>query len=103
MSETDFRNPRRRGRPPACPPDVVKRIIELRSQGLSLSAISNVLNQEGIRTPGGGARWQKSYVDRLLHTRYARELIDELVVKGRPLVSEPRCGPSGPVVEPFSS
>ncbi|WP_431919871.1 recombinase family protein [Nonomuraea jabiensis] len=78
MSEATYAPRRRRGRPPCCPPDVVKRILDLRRQGLSLSTISRVLNNEGIPTPGGSARWQKSYVDRLLHTRYAQELIEAL-------------------------
>ncbi|GIH78888.1 recombinase family protein [Planobispora longispora] len=76
MNTTPTAPARRRGRPPCCPPEVVRRIIALRSQGSSLAAISRILNEEGVRTPAGGRVWQKSYVDRLLHTRYARELLD---------------------------
>nr|WP_062331635.1 recombinase family protein [Herbidospora sakaeratensis] len=68
---------RRRGRPPCCPPDVAMRVVELRDQGLSLAAISRVLNDEGVRTPAGGRLWQKSHVDRLLHTLHARDLRDD--------------------------
>ncbi|WP_198169285.1 recombinase family protein [Herbidospora daliensis] len=68
---------RRRGRPPCCPPDVALRVLALRDQGLSLAAISRVLNEEGVRTPAGGRFWQKSHVDRLLHTLHARELRED--------------------------
>lgn len=64
----------RRGRPPVCPVAIVQRVIELRRQGLSYNAISRVLNGEGLSTPCGGSRWQRSYVDRLLHTRYVTEI-----------------------------
>ncbi|WP_425564025.1 recombinase family protein [Nonomuraea longicatena] len=53
-------------------------VITLRAQGLSLATISRVLNEEGVRTPAGGHVWQKSHVDRLLHTLYARDLLDAL-------------------------
>ena len=65
---------RRPGRPPACPLEVVIYVVELRNQGLSYADISAQLNREGIPTPTGRPVWQKSYVDRLLHTRYAQEL-----------------------------
>lgn len=63
-----------RGRPPSCPRAVLRRVIVLREhKKLSLSAISAVLNAEGVPTPAGRARWTKSHVDRLLHTQYARK------------------------------
>ena len=71
------RSDRRPGRPPACPLAVVIRVAELRRQGLSYAEISLVLNREGIPTPAGRPVWHKSYVDRLLHTRYAREIWDQ--------------------------
>jgi hypothetical protein len=49
-------------------------VVDLRRQGLSYAEISVVLNREGIPTPTGRPVWQKSYVDRLLHTRYAKEM-----------------------------
>lgn len=64
----------RRGRPPICSIVVVQRVIELRRQGLGYGAISRVLNAEGLATPGGGARWQRSQVDRLLHARHVAEM-----------------------------
>lgn len=66
--------PRRPGRPPVCTYQVVIRVVELRRQGLSYDAISEVLNGEGVPTPAGRPVWGKSYVDRLLHTRHAMEI-----------------------------
>ncbi|MBB4704249.1 recombinase family protein [Sphaerisporangium siamense] len=50
------------------------RVRELHGQGLSLKAISEVLNAEGVPTPMGRAPWGKSHVDRLLHTQHARRV-----------------------------
>lgn len=66
------------GRPPICPASLILRIDDLRREGLSYAAISDVLNADGISTPGGGPRWHRSYVNRLLHTRHAREVIEQL-------------------------
>jgi Recombinase len=49
-------------------------ILQLHGQGLSLQAISEVLNREGVLTPAGRPLWSKSSVDRLLHTRYVQEI-----------------------------
>ena len=65
----------RRGRPPICPGPVVQRVIELHRQGLGYGAISRVLNEEGLATPCGGSRWQRSHVDRLLHARHVVEIL----------------------------
>jgi hypothetical protein len=69
---------RRPGRPSACQREIVIRVVELRRQGLSYCAIGAVLNREGIPTPAGRPVWHKSYVDRLLHTQYAREIWEEI-------------------------
>jgi|HubBroStandDraft_1064217.scaffolds.fasta_scaffold1025413_2 hypothetical protein len=66
---------RRPGRPPCCPLEVALRVVDLRRQGLSYAEISAVLNAEGVPTPAGRPRWQRSYVDRLLHTRYVVDLL----------------------------
>ena len=66
------------GRPPGCPREIVIRVAGLRREGLSYAAISAVLNAEGVPTPAGRSRWHRSYVDRLLHTRYAMEIIEEI-------------------------
>jgi hypothetical protein len=65
---------RRLGRPPACSQEVIVHVVELRCQGMSYAKISAELNREGIPTPAGRPVWQRSYVDRLLHTRYAQEI-----------------------------
>ena len=69
---------RRPGRPPTCPPEVTVWIADLHRQGLSYGAISSILNAEGLATPAGRPRWQRSYVDRLLHTRHAAEIQEYL-------------------------
>jgi hypothetical protein len=77
--------PRRRGRPPCCPRELAIRVIQLR-QRLSYAQISDVLNAEGIPTPAGRPLWRKEYVDRLLHTKYARDIM-ESEARDRPLGS----------------
>lgn len=68
---------RRPGRPPACPRETIVRVIELHRQGLSYRQISAVLNAAGVPTPLGRPMWLKSSVDRLLHTQYAKEILDQ--------------------------
>ena len=68
--------PGRRGRPPCCSRELAIRVIQLRRQRLSYAQISDVLNAEGIPTPTGRSPWRKAYVDRLLHTKYARAIIE---------------------------
>lgn len=67
--------PRRRGRPPCCPPAVAIRIVLLHLQGLSYQEICDVLNAEGVPTPLGRSTWQRSYVDRVLHTQCAGDIL----------------------------
>jgi hypothetical protein len=68
---------RRRGRPPSCPRELAIRIIAMRRQGLTLMQICIALNAHGIPTPAGRPLWRKSYIDRLLHTRYVQDILDE--------------------------
>jgi len=68
---------RRPGRPPCCPRELAIRIVCLRRQGLSYTQICEVLNAEGVPTPMGRPRWSKSSIDRVLHTQYVRELIED--------------------------
>jgi len=77
-SYTDIQS-QRPGRPPACSRAIVIHVVELRREGLSYAEISAELNREGIPTPAGRPVWHKSYVDRLLHTRYAEEIWDQYV------------------------
>jgi Recombinase len=69
---------RGRGRPPCCSPELAIRVIHLHAEGLSYERIAMLLNAEGVPMPGGGTHWLKSSVDRLLHTRYAEQLLEEL-------------------------
>lgn len=69
---------RGRGRPSCCPRELVIRMIHLHAEGLSYEEIAALLNAEGVPLPAGGTRWLKSSVDRLLHTLYARKLLEEL-------------------------
>jgi hypothetical protein len=67
---------RTRGRPPSCSRELAVRVISLRRQGLSLAQICIVLNAHDIPTPSGRPFWQKSYIDRLLRTRYVQDIIE---------------------------
>ncbi len=73
-SQEPQRQPRRRGRPglAARAPHVAERIAELRGRGLSLQAIADALNAEGVPTPRGGARWRPSSVQSTLGYRRPR-------------------------------
>ena len=75
-------SPRRPGRPPCCSRELAIRIVRLRTDGLSYAQICTELNAAQILTPMGGARWWKSHVDRLLHTRWVQEIAKELEVAG---------------------
>lgn len=68
------RERRPRGRPglAADAPHVAERIAELRDRGLSLQAIADALNAEGVPTPRGGARWRPSSVQSVLGYRRPR-------------------------------
>lgn len=76
--------PRRPGRPPCCPPELAVRILRMHRQGLSLQAIADVLNLDGVPTPTGRPHWSKSSVDRLLHTRYVQDIALITAVPSRP-------------------
>jgi len=77
-AENPAPTPRRRGRPPACPPEVAIRVIRLHRQELSYSAIGAILNAEGIPTPDGRPSWRKFHVEHLLFTLHVRKLAEEL-------------------------
>jgi hypothetical protein len=55
---------RPRGRPGVASrsPIVAERIAEMRVRGMSLQAIADALNAEGVPTPRGGERWRPSSV-----------------------------------------
>lgn len=55
-----------RGRKPAVPAAIVKRIHEARSAGKTLRQIADDLNAAGVPTAHGGARWWPSAVREIL-------------------------------------
>ncbi len=56
----------RRGRPSSTPGEVADRIRSLRADGMSLQAICDTLNAEGVPTPRGGARWRPTSLRAIL-------------------------------------
>lgn len=58
--------PATRGRKPAIPPEIAKRIHEERSAGKSLREIADCLNANNIPTAHGGERWWPSTVRAVL-------------------------------------
>lgn len=61
------------GRPPVVSEEVRGRILELREQGESLSAIARTLNEEGV--PGGhGGKWWPATVGRVSASSRMREV-----------------------------
>ena len=72
--EPDRPERRPRGRPGLAhgAPHVAERIAEMRERGLSLQAIADALNAEGVPTPRGGAQWRPSSVQSALGYRRPR-------------------------------
>jgi DNA invertase Pin-like site-specific DNA recombinase len=58
----------RPGRPSSTPVPVAERIRDLRSQGMTLQAICDTLNDEGVPTPRGGAEWRPTSLRAVLRT-----------------------------------
>lgn len=58
----------RPGRPSSTPAAVAERIRALRSQGMTLQAICDTLNDEGVPTPRGGAEWRPTSLRAVLRT-----------------------------------
>jgi DNA invertase Pin-like site-specific DNA recombinase len=57
------RNTRRSGRPAVSDrPSLKQRIADMRAQGMTLQAIADTLNSEGVPTLRGGAEWRPSSV-----------------------------------------
>ena len=61
----------RLGRPPVMPAKVVKRIETMRKKGVSIRRIADVLNEAGVPTAHGGARWHASTVQKVLGSQLA--------------------------------
>jgi DNA invertase Pin-like site-specific DNA recombinase len=61
--EAARRNGRSTGRPAVADhPDLKERIIQMRAEGMTLQAIADRLNEEGVPTVRGGAKWRHSSV-----------------------------------------
>lgn len=65
---------------------VVKRIFACRRGGLSMDAIANGLNEDGVPTPKGGKRWYGSTIKTILDNPIYRGSVEQ-VVGGVPIVS----------------
>jgi DNA invertase Pin-like site-specific DNA recombinase len=80
------------GSPNASWPQVSKRIAAMRADGMTLQAIADQLNAEGVPTPRGGAKWRPSSVQTAAgykRRRRAKHTDDLPPVKRRPGGSEP--------------
>ncbi|HEX3511210.1 MAG TPA: recombinase family protein [Solirubrobacteraceae bacterium] len=82
-----------RGRPgiAGAAPELFERMVAMREAGLSLQAIADTLQAEGVPTPRGGARWRPSSVQAALGYRRPRPPRPDL-----PPPPPPRHGPPGP-------
>jgi hypothetical protein len=89
---------RPRGRPGLASdaPHVAERIAELRERGLSLQAIADALNAEGVPTPRGGARWRPSSVQSALGYRRPRPPAPGAPPPRPPAHRKPGPRPGGP-------
>jgi DNA invertase Pin-like site-specific DNA recombinase len=58
----------RLGRPASIPEQLAKRIVRMRSRGLTLQAICDTLNAERVPTPRGGAFWRPTSLRAVLAT-----------------------------------
>jgi DNA invertase Pin-like site-specific DNA recombinase len=59
---------RRSGRPSSTPPEIAERIRAMRSEGMTLQAICDTLDAEGVPTPRGGQRWRPTSLRAILRT-----------------------------------
>ncbi len=84
----------RRGRPSLSrlSPELVDRIVALRATGMSLQAIADQLNAEGMPTPRGGTTWRPSSVQSALGYRRPRPPMPGMP----PLPPGPPAGPGAP-------
>jgi DNA invertase Pin-like site-specific DNA recombinase len=59
----------RLGRPHSISPGLARRIKSMRNRGLTLQAICDKLNNEGVPTPRGGSVWRPTSLRAVLRTR----------------------------------
>jgi len=64
--------PGRPGRPSSTPEEIAVRIRQMREHGLTLQAICDALNREGVPTPRGGALWRPTSLRAILRPTGAR-------------------------------
>jgi DNA invertase Pin-like site-specific DNA recombinase len=57
---------RRPGRPTSTPVELAERIRAMRERGLTLQAICDTLNREGVPTPRGGVMWRPTSLRSIL-------------------------------------
>ncbi len=62
------------GRPRTLPIDVVRRIVQARNEGATLSSIASNLTDDGIPTARGGSRWSTSSVQGVLTSTTAKAI-----------------------------
>ena len=88
------------GRRRVCPDPVVERVAELRWRGLSLRQICTTMQDEGVTTPTGKARWWPETVNKLLRTTAGRAATTRLSmaaeVGGDPKAADPAGGARTP-------
>ncbi len=86
---------RPRGRPGLAvgAPDLAGRIVELRERGLSLQAIADRLNADGVPTPRGGASWRPSSVQSALGYRRPHPGTPPALRGAPPPPGKPAAGP----------
>jgi DNA invertase Pin-like site-specific DNA recombinase len=66
-------------------PDLSERITQMRAQGMTLQAIADRLNEEGVPTVRGGAKWRHSSVQAATgYRRRAHPLRDVLLMQHPP-------------------
>lgn len=70
------------GRPRLCSDEVLDRVVRMRIAGHSYKEITDRLNALKIRTPGSQRAWTRSHVVRLLHTRSAQVIREQLTSAG---------------------
>jgi DNA invertase Pin-like site-specific DNA recombinase len=73
-------------------PDLRARIAAMRSEGMTLQAIADRFNEEGVPTVRGGAKWRHSSVQAAAGYRRRQPTFPGLVLVPRPPTPEPASG-----------
>jgi DNA invertase Pin-like site-specific DNA recombinase len=59
----------RLGRPPTIDPKLARRIRAMRARGMTLQAICDRLNRQGVGTPRGGTMWRPTSLRAVLRPK----------------------------------